>query len=65
MLLPGPDEVPGGAHEEAGLHGRPAELHLAPQPRPPAGKPTVPSLGLTLGSSLALKLVHRQALMLV
>ena len=44
--VPGPDEVPGGAHEEAGLHGRPAELHLAPQPRPPAGEPPVGSLAL-------------------
>lgn len=37
----GANEVPGGADEEAGLHGRPPKFHLSAQPRPPAREPTV------------------------
>lgn len=37
----GSDEVSRGSDEEAGLYGCPAELHLSPQSRTPAGKPEV------------------------
>ena len=44
-LSPGADEVPCGADEEAGLHGRTPELHLPTQPGAPAGQPTVSPTG--------------------
>jgi len=48
----GPDAVPGGPDEEAGLHGRAAEFHLPAQPCTPAGQHQVSRGALTPGGGV-------------